>query len=375
MVEKQATQRNGHAQTQPGRVVLFGSGETSPSGRRVHARLLETLSQPVHVAILETPAGFQPNSELVAEEVAEFIRHHLRNFHPRVTVVPARKKGTEFSPDDPDIVAPILRANYIFLGPGSPTYAVRNLKDTRAWRCVLATQRRGAVLSLASAAGIAAGAHALPVYEIYKAGHELHWTEGLDFFGDYGLELVIVPHWNNTDGGAKLDTSRCYIGRERMSQLEQMLPDAATLLGLDEHTAIIFDFEASICEVVGKSSVTVRSRGSEKIFHADETFSMEVLGELRIPPATNEDLPMQAANGANETESTLPADVRALIVKRQEARDARNWEMADRLRNRVVDMGYEIQDTRIGPRWRPIGRQTEWRSVGCPREEATDRET
>lgn len=360
MGTQHGAQGDGVSQMTPGRVVVFGSGEISPSGRKVHARLLETLSQPVQVAILETPAGFQPNSQLVAEEVAEFIRHRLRNFHPRVGVVPARKKGTAFSPDDPDIVAPILKANYIFLGPGSPTYTARNLKGTLAWRYVLAAQRRGAILALASAAGIAAGAHTLPVYEIYKAGHDLHWTEGVNFFGEYGLELVIVPHWNNTDGGEKLDTSCCYMGRQRMDRLKKMLPKTATLVGLDEHTAIVFDFNTSKCEVLGKSAITIRSGGSEKVFQAGASFSMELLGDLCIPPVTSEAAPEPAAEPPEEPETALPAEVRALILMRAEARDARNWEKADRLRDRVSALGYEIQDTTNGPRWRSSNTPRGW---------------
>lgn len=356
------TRRNRNSQAKPGQVVLFGSGETSPSGRRVHARLFEMLSQPIRVAILETPAGFQPNTQIVAEEIADFIRHHLQNFHPQVTVVPARAKGTDFSPDNPDLVRPILKAGYIFLGPGSPTYAVRHLKNTLAWRYILAAQRRGAVLSLASAAGIAAGAHALPVYEIYKAGHDLYWAEGLDFFGDYGLQLVIVPHWNNTDGGAKLDTSRCYMGRERMNKLEEMLPDT-TLLGVDEYTAILFDFNRLICQVVGKGTVTVRSSEFDEVVEAGAAFSLEALGDVRMPSPTDEDLSEEAIEALTDSEPTLPAEVKVLIEEREEARAREKWGKADRIRDCVAEMGYEIQDTPDGPRWRPADRPAEWQAV------------
>ena len=62
---------------EPGLVALFGSGEISASGRAVYDLLMRQLSPPIHVAVLETPAGFQPNSALVAEEVATFLRHRL----------------------------------------------------------------------------------------------------------------------------------------------------------------------------------------------------------------------------------------------------------------------------------------------------------
>jgi hypothetical protein len=78
---------------------------------------MDRLAPPVRVAILETPAGFQPNSELVAGKMAEFVSRRLQNYHPQVTVVPARKRGTPFSPDEPDVVAPLLHANQLRRAP------------------------------------------------------------------------------------------------------------------------------------------------------------------------------------------------------------------------------------------------------------------
>ena len=54
----------------PGVVAFFGSGETAPSGRRVHEALFRRLTPPVRAVILETPAGFELNSAYVAERIA-----------------------------------------------------------------------------------------------------------------------------------------------------------------------------------------------------------------------------------------------------------------------------------------------------------------
>lgn len=78
----------------PGLIALLGSGETSPAGRRMHDLLLSRLPRPATVAILETPAGFQPNVERVAGKVAEFMQRSLRNHQPRVLIVQARQRGT-----------------------------------------------------------------------------------------------------------------------------------------------------------------------------------------------------------------------------------------------------------------------------------------
>jgi cyanophycinase-like exopeptidase len=341
----------------PGPIALFGSGETAPAGRRVHSALFERLDSPISVAVMETPAGFQPNSAWVAGRLAEFVEESLANFHPRVTVVPARRRDGNHSTDDPKLNAPLLDANYIFMGPGSPTYAARHLADTWAWHVIVARQRRGLALALASAAAIAVGTHALPVYEIYKAGADLFWTSGLDLFRPYGLELVVVTHWDNRDGGENLDTRRAFMGVERMARLESMLPPSATMLGIDEHTAAILDFAVGSVEVTGLGTVTVCRRGEEEVFGDGEAFPMETLGPARLPEFDEgiDDHALEAVLAAEEVPGDeLPHRVRVLVQEREAARRDREWAKADALRDQVADLGYAIEDTPDGPRWRRI---------------------
>src|SRR5690348_17203501 len=81
------------ARGQPGVIALLGSGETAALGREAFVNVFRRLSRPISVAVLETPAGFQPNAALVAGKVADFISHRLQDFAPQVAVVPARYKG------------------------------------------------------------------------------------------------------------------------------------------------------------------------------------------------------------------------------------------------------------------------------------------
>jgi hypothetical protein len=341
-------------QTIPGPVALFGSGEIAPAGRRVHEMLFQQLDRPIQVAILETPAGFQPNSAWVAGRLAEFVEQSLQNFSPQVTVVPARHRDGSYSTDDPDLAAPLLTANYVFAGPGSPTYAVRHLAGTWTWHVMLTRQRRGAVLALASAFAIATGTHALPVYEIYKVGEDPHWVPGLDLLRPYGLELAIATHWDNREGGANLDTSRAFMGVERMRRLEATLPPSTTLLGIAEHTAVVLDFAQGTAQVMGLGGATVRRGGEGRTFPDGATFPLDVLGQIRIP-ALDEGLPaevVEAVLAAEEVKQALPPDVAALIEEREAARDAKDWARADALREQLAHMGYVIEDTPEGPRWR-----------------------
>ncbi len=128
----------------PGPIALFGSGETAPSGRKIFDFLFKLMPYSPLVSIIETPAGFELNSEQVARNVATFIEDHLQNYKPNIQLIPARKKGTAFSPDDPEIARSILESDMIFMGPGSPTYAVRQLENSLTWEYLLARHRQGA---------------------------------------------------------------------------------------------------------------------------------------------------------------------------------------------------------------------------------------
>jgi len=340
---------------------LFGSGEIAPSGRKVHDWVMRQLPPPIRVTILETPAGFQPNSELVAGKMADFLSRRLQNYDPQVTVIPARKRGTPFSPDASEIVAPLLQANYIFWGPGSPTYAVRQLEGSLAWHLMVARHRLGAAMVMASATAIASGSFTLPVYEIYKVGDDLHWVHGLDFFGAYGLTLAIVSHWDNTEGGAELDTRCGLMGRARFEQLAAMLPGEATVVGIDEHTALVMDLDADECRVMGRGTVTVKRSGREIQYHTGEGFSVAELGPFELPakeagiPA---DIWEQALAAQRELQEQpagdAPEEVLSLVAEREAARAMRDWATSDELRDRIADLGWQIRDTAAGPQVLPL---------------------
>lgn len=346
----------------PGLVVLFGSGETSASGRKVFEWLLQRLPSPIHAAVLETPAGFEPNSALVAGRVADFLRWRLQNYRPQVTVVPARKRHTPFSPDDPHIIAPLWQSNLIFLGPGSPTYAVRQLQDSLAWHTLVARHRLGAAIAMASAATIAASAHALPVYEIYKVGEDLHWHPGLNFFGAYGLSLVFVPHWNNTEGGADLDTSHCFMGEARFKELAALLPAEVSVIGIDEHTALVMDLQAGIGRVIGRGGINLLRQGAEHYFGQGQTLPLTEFGPFHMPDLSfglPPEIWQAAQAGIADRQPSTPAssepppEVLSLVAEREAARARRDWSQADALRGQITALGWQISDTPQGPKLEP----------------------
>jgi hypothetical protein len=316
---------------------------------------MRRLSGPVRACILETPAGFEPNSDAVAGRLAEFIRDHLRNYRPDVAVVPARKRGTRFSPDDPEIARPLFAANYIVAGPGSPTYAVRQLTDSLVWQATVARHRLGATLVFASAMSIAISRQALPVYEIYKAGADLHWTPGLDLFGPYGLDLTFIPHWNNSEGGASLDTSRCFVGVDRFATLTGMLDPGTTIVGIDEHTALTMDLAGERCDVSGLGGVSIQRDGTDRVFLTGENFATSLLGSpLVADPRAGlpDDVWSRASEAASASELRPPApppEVLPLVSRRADARARRDWSAADAIRAEIATLGWLVADTPNGP--------------------------
>jgi cyanophycinase-like exopeptidase len=339
---------------------------------------------------LETPAGFELNSPQVIGRVKDFFSHRLQNFSPQVEIIAARKRGTPFSPDEPQIVNPLLKADMIFMGPGSPSYATRQLRDSLAWDYLIARHRLGAALALASAATIAFSACALPVYEIYKVGEDLHWNEGLNFFRLYGMELVFIPHWNNNEGGAELDTSRCFMGQERFARLVSMLPDETTVIGLDEKTALLMNPSHCECHVSGLGNVTLLHTGhkhthADSIYTASKNVTLSIQNDILIQIAekrgghihifkNGQNFPMaeigpfhpyhpeanlpystwQKALQANysvkhEVSDSPSEEVMHLIQARDEARINRNWTNADEIRKQIEELGWEVFDTKDGP--------------------------
>lgn len=341
----------------PGPVILLGSGETTAVGGRVWEEAVRRFcgeAHPLRIAILETPAGFEPNSRRVAGRIAEFLKRRLGNYKPAIEIIPARRRTPPCSTEDPELLKGLLRAHVIFLGPGSPTYAVRHLRGTLAWDMVQARHRLGTAVVLASAAMVAAGSHALPVYEIFKVGEDPHWVEGLDLLGPHGIPAVFIPHWNNTDGGADLDTSRCFMGSDRFATLRSILPPGRTVIGIDENTALLLDLSAGRGEIMGEGTVTVLREGSETRLAAAERFDPALLGPFQGRTGRGEipESVWEEAQSAGEADAAavplVPPDVRHLLEERKGARDASDWERSDILRQRIDSLGWRVVDTPTG---------------------------
>jgi peptidase E len=256
-----------------GMIALMGSGELTSTMVEVHKELLAGLVDSAQAVFLDTPAGFELNVDQISQRALDFFRIHVG--HP--LSVASYKSNERAAPYEAELAFQKLReAHFVLIGPGSPTYAVRQWQQTPIPKILIQRVEEGGCLVAASAAALTVGRFTLPVYEIYKVGEDLHWVKGTNILDHFGLNLVVIPHWNNAEGGTH-DTRFCYMGEPRLRQLASLLPGDVSIFGLDEHTACLMDLEKEEAVIKGIGSVTLRRRGHEMIFEKGERFSLEVL--------------------------------------------------------------------------------------------------
>jgi len=265
-------------------LAIMGSGETSPTMVTIHKSLTERLGSGRPDAILlDTPYAFQENvADISGRAVSYFAASVGLDVSvlasPDETPAPeALSAGAAQVPGSLD-AARIRSADWVFAGPGSPSYALSRWRDRPIGQALRERVATGTGVTLmASAAAAVAGLVAVPVYEIYKVGAAPHWLPGLDLFAALGLRVAVIPHYDNAEGGTH-DTRYCYLGERRLAAMERELPADAAVFGVDEHTAVILDLIAGTAEVRGRGGLTIRKDGATTVLPAPAVLS---IAELR----------------------------------------------------------------------------------------------
>jgi len=428
--------------TAPRLLVIMGSGETAPTMVTPHRDIVARFgAAPPKAVLLDTPYGFQENAAEVSQRAVEYFAQRVQLAievagFPGPLAADPRERSDQ---PTPATLARLRAADLVFSGPGSPTYALSTWQGSSVPAAISDKLAHGGVAIFASAAAVTVGRFSLPVYEIYKVGHPIHWLDGLDLLSPlgFGPHCVVVPHFDNAEGGTH-DTRFCYMGERRLAVMEELLPPDAWVLGVDEHTALVFDLDEGDATVTGRGVVTVRRRGVAERFPAGTRMPITSLvgaargardsggaavsppDAARAPAESEEPRPKRsalldevarleqafvaalAARKAGEaaeailaldraildwSADTLQTDepdraravlhslvhrlgeaasvglrdpkevlaplVEGLIVLRAELRTEKAWQVADRLRDRLVAGGIELHDTPGGTTWTP----------------------
>ena len=297
--------------TLPRILVIMGSGETAPTMVPTHRLISRMLPNPARATLLDTPYGFQENAPELASKAVEYFSTSINmklDVAGLTQVVDADALTVERG------LQLVADAHYVFAGPGSPTYALRQWSGSPLAGLLVKKLRDGGVVTFASAAALTLGRFTLPVYEIYKAGANPYWLEGLNILREIGVNAVVIPHYNNAEGGHH-DTRFCYMGERRLSVMETELPDDVYVLGVDEHTGLMLDLDANTATVVGKGVVSLRLRGTTTEIASGEVFSID---RLRNPWSD------VVASIAAATPSSAPAVVETVDSNLRHATDRLN---------------------------------------------------
>ncbi len=378
-------------------ITLIGSGEFGDTMGKVYRHVLAKCPPDPNAVFLDTPAGFELNADAIAAKAVEYF---LQRLSLSLHVASYKNKMRASALELEAALRVLRRADLIFAGPGSPSYTIRNWRATPLWETVLNRFKHGAHLMFASAAAIAMSAFALPVYEIYKAGDDLHWLDGLNLFAALGIKLAIIPHWNNSEGGT-YDTRFCFMGETRFRELAQQLANDTVILGIDEYTACVFDCATEQVNVMGAGNVTVRCEGQEWVYPSGESFPFARLRPNSLSSATlQSELARASLNDRDETtlylmqlahaldeaqEPTLKRDlidrahdtmhelsanwmeashtasqqelapfVETFIEIRKRLREAKQYALADEIRARLAELDIVLEDSNAGTTWHKV---------------------
>jgi cyanophycinase-like exopeptidase len=256
-----------------GLLVIMGSGETAPTMVKPHREIFTGVDAERPAVMLDTPYGFQENADDISGRAVGYFDQSVGR---KIEVVGWR------TPPEPGLpreraLATLRDAGWLFAGPGSPTYALRQWVGTEFPDVLSGVLAADGVVLFASAAALTLGSHVIPVYEIYKAGITPYWEPGLDLVHAVtGMPAVVIPHFDNAEGGHH-DTRYCYLGERRLSRLERDLPDESFILGVDEHTAVVLDLSTRTARVIGNGLLTIRRRGATRTYPAGSAVAFDDL--------------------------------------------------------------------------------------------------
>ncbi len=251
-------------------LTIMGSGETAPTMARVHRLLVDRLGPaPVDAVLLDTPYGFQENAGQISRRTVGYFERTVQH-----ELGVASWCSTDDQPEQP--LVRIEAADYVFAGPCSPTYALQVWQGSRLPEVLARKLTEGGCIAFSSAAAMTLGVATVPVYEIYKVGAAPHWLEGMDLLAVTGLRAAVIAHYDNAEGGTH-DTRFCYLGERRLRMMEQLLDDETVVLGVDEHTAAVFDLDVDTITVMGRGGITVRRQGVSTAFGSGTTVALDEL--------------------------------------------------------------------------------------------------
>ena len=348
-----------------GSIAILGSGETSPNLVSVHRKLIKNLEGKVNAYMIDTPFGFQENADELVKKLKEFYK---KSVDIEIKLASFRGKESINSIKYFEMLEKLEESNFIFAGPGSPSYASKTWFESKIPDLFKNHIIKGGNAVFSSAAASTLGIKTLPVYEIYKVGLEPYWEKGLNVLETFNLNCTIIPHFNNKEGGSH-DTSYSYVGKRRMGTL--LDKEFTNIVGIDEHTALILNGQNNSFEVEGIGNVTVINHKEEKKFNKGRVYNLDDIKNLLPLPKDNvynsekSEIKLDDISELNEKIAKLKLEIKNeknysamfntlvedLISLRNILRDSKKFDESDKIRDLLEKLNIDIEDDKKSSNW------------------------
>ncbi len=224
----------------PGTLALVGGGEFSEECKPVNAQLLQA-SSIREVVVLPTASAFESPQAVISKAVA-----HFESLGARVVPLMVLNRRDA---EDEHFLKVAKSAKFIYIADGSPLHLRSVLKGSSLFSAI-----EHAYLSATTLAASGAGATLLGDPMVDPRGGA--YTVGLGL----AANLAVFPYH-----GATAEHMR--------DRSVDLLPNGATLAGLDENTALVRDPDGK-WRVAGPGSVTLYRRDTEPSRHHDSTLAV-----------------------------------------------------------------------------------------------------
>ena len=247
------------------KLALIGGEEFSDDFQDVHESFAAFLGKKPRVAFLPTPA---------ANDGIETVEHWCSLAREKLSalgaIVDTPRVIDRESANDPHYAQQVAEADWVYLGGGYAHVAFPILQDTKVMEALHSAKARGALISGASAGAMMMGTQAIvitpelleDVGKYWETGAPAEWDppvppliQGLGWLDSQ----IVAPHFD-----------RPWFSRRWLDS--NIFKTGATLIGIDEYTALVALDADGTWEVRGRGFVTLHStRENFTRYRAGET--------------------------------------------------------------------------------------------------------
>jgi cyanophycinase len=227
--------------------------------------LLDTLGGPAaaRVVVIPTASALELG---MSERWNTMGVAHFRALGAQVTPVMLL---TRDDAHDERVLADLRAADLYYFSGGNPEHVIETLRDTPAWQIIHAGYLAGAVLAGCSAGAMMLGGYTLSVRAVMR-GQPPRWLPGLGV----APGIVLMPHF---------DRVADFAGAEMFRAILASAPLGATIVGVDEDTALVYvpAGAAPGWHVIGRQTVSVfDGEGGRAIYRAGDPIPLGTLLSL-----------------------------------------------------------------------------------------------